>query len=82
MRKLMIAAAAASLLATPVLAQTTTTTTADPAMDPAMTAVPVEEDDNDFPWGLLGLLGLAGLLGRNKRDTHVHHDTTTTRRDI
>ena len=78
MRKLMIAAAAASLIATPALAQTT----ADPALDPAMTAVPVEEDDNDFPWGLLGLLGLAGLLGRNKRDTHVHHDTTTTRRDI
>ena len=26
------------------------------------------EDDNDFPWGLLGLLGLAGLLGRKKRD--------------
>lgn len=32
------------------------------------------DDDNDFPWGLLGLLGLAGLLGRKKsndRDIHV-----------
>ncbi len=31
------------------------------------------DDDNDFPWGLLGLLGLAGLLGlkRNDRDIHV-----------
>jgi MYXO-CTERM domain-containing protein len=32
------------------------------------------EDDNDFPWGLLGLLGLAGLLGRKKRDSDIHVD--------
>ncbi|HEX9933210.1 MAG TPA: WGxxGxxG family protein [Allosphingosinicella sp.] len=32
------------------------------------------EDDNDFPWGLLGLLGLAGLLGLKKRDRDIHVD--------
>ena len=47
---------------------------ADPVLaDPAMTAAPVEEDDDDFPWGLLGLLGLAGLMGlnRDRRDDTV-----------
>ncbi len=34
------------------------------------------EEDNDFPWGLLGLLGLAGLLRRGKKeDVHVHRET-------
>ncbi len=52
------------------------TTTMDPALsDPVMmnTTEP-QEDDDDFPWGLLGLLGLAGLLGlkrRDDRDVHV-----------
>ena len=32
------------------------------------------EEDNDFPWGLLGLLGLAGLLGRKKKDADIHVD--------
>jgi MYXO-CTERM domain-containing protein len=32
------------------------------------------EDDNDFPWGLLGLLGLAGLLGLKRRDKDIHVD--------
>ena len=38
---------------------------------------PVEQDDDDdFPWGLLGLLGLAGLLGLKRRDDarDVHVD--------
>jgi MYXO-CTERM domain-containing protein len=54
-------------------------TTADPmATDPAL-AVPVEEDDDDgFPWGLLGLLGLAGLIPRKRRD---ERDTTVNRTD-
>lgn len=75
---ILAAAAAASLLSAPVLAQdTATTTTADTGMaaDPAMMTTEPVEDDNEFPWGLLGLLGLAGLLGR-KRDDH----TDTTRR--
>jgi MYXO-CTERM domain-containing protein len=42
-------------------------------------AVPVEEDDDDgFPWGLLGLLGLAGLIPRKRRD---ERDTTVNRTD-
>lgn len=56
--------AIAATLATPAVAQT-----ADPAADPALTdPAPVEDDDEDFPLGLLGLLGLAGLLGLKKRD--------------
>ena len=35
---------------------------------------PVEEDDDDFPWGLLGLLGLAGLLGRKHKERDIHVD--------
>ena len=27
-----------------------------------------ENDDDGFPWGLLGLLGLGGLAGLNRRD--------------
>ena len=62
--------AVALTVAVPVAAQSTTDTT---------TTQPVErEDDNEFPWGLLGLLGLAGLIPR-KRETHVH-PTDTTRR--
>ncbi|HEV2080798.1 MAG TPA: hypothetical protein VGR19_13015 [Allosphingosinicella sp.] len=33
------------------------------------------EEDNDFPWGLLGLLGLAGLMGgRKKHASDIHVD--------
>jgi LPXTG-motif cell wall-anchored protein len=32
------------------------------------------EDDNDFPWGVLGLLGLAGLLGRKRKEADIHVD--------
>jgi hypothetical protein len=37
-------------------------------------AAPVQEDDDDFPWGLLGLLGLAGLLGLKKKERDIHVD--------
>jgi hypothetical protein len=33
-----------------------------------------QDDDNDFPWGLLGLLGLAGLLGLKKKERDIHVD--------
>jgi len=33
-----------------------------------------EEEDRDFPWGLLGLLGLAGLLGRKRKEADIHVD--------
>ena len=36
-----------------------------------------DDDNHDFPWGLLGLLGLAGLIPRKQR-TVVHHDTVRT----
>jgi MYXO-CTERM domain-containing protein len=58
-------AAAAALALSPavVLAQTAT----DDAT--VTTTAPVENDD-EFPWGLLGLLGLAGLAGLKRRDDH------------
>jgi MYXO-CTERM domain-containing protein len=45
-----------------------------------------EDDDSDFPWGLLGLLGLAGLIPRRrKEEVHVHprevHTTPVPPRD-
>lgn len=58
-------AAAAALALTPAVAFAQ----AD-AVDPATTtAVPAENED-EFPWGLLGLLGLAGLAGLKRRDDH------------
>lgn len=36
------------------------------------------QDDDGFPWGLLGLLGLAGLLPRKKHH-RVDVDNRTTR---
>ena len=27
-----------------------------------------QEENDEFPWGLLGLLGLAGLLGMKRKD--------------
>lgn len=71
----LIAAASLAAIAGPASAQGTGTTTTDPALSTPLTQ-DVEEDDNDFPWGLLGLIGLAGLLGRNKRD-HVDNRTGT-----
>lgn len=67
------AAIAAALTLTPAaaLAQndaavgTTDTTYAQPVQ---------QEEDDDFPWGLLGLLGLAGLLGLKKRERDIHVD--------
>ena len=37
---------------------------------------PQPQEDDGFPWGLLGLLGLAGLLPR-KRHNHVDVDNRT-----
>ena len=69
---------AADPLATDPMATTADpmATTTDPMMnDPMMMNTgEQQEEDNDFPWGLLGLLGLAGLLGlkrRDDRDVHV-----------
>ena len=44
-----------------------------------------EQNDDGFPWGLLGLLGLAGLAGLNRdkgrRDDRDHVTVDTTRRN-
>ena len=37
---------------------------------------PQQEEDDGFPWGLLGLLGLAGLIPR-KRHNRVDADNRT-----
>lgn len=55
------AALAAAVIAPVANAQATIDDTA------TATAQPVEED-NEFPWGLLGLAGLLGLLGRKRDD--------------
>ena len=71
--------------ASPAFAQTntgdvvdvTTNDTVDVTTDDmnGVTTTDNRDDDNDFPWGLLGLLGLAGLLGR-KRNDEVRVDRT------
>jgi hypothetical protein len=72
----------------PALADPLATNTADPMAippaDPMMTdnatAMPVqEEDDNDFPWGLLGLLGLAGLIPRKRKEADINVDARRDR---
>lgn len=42
------------------------------------TTQPIETNDNEgFPWGLLGLLGLGGLAGLNRRETPAQRPVTT-----
>ena len=63
--KLPIILAAATLATlTPTLANAQGTTT------DGTTTGSQTNDDNHFPWGLLGLIGLAGLIPR-KRTVHV-----------
>lgn len=71
MRKLTTAALAAFLVIAPA---------GTPAMAADTDIGTVQQDEDDgFPWGLLGLLGLAGLLGLKKDDNDRH--TTTNRTD-
>jgi hypothetical protein len=67
------AAVAAALALSPAAALAQNDTTAGTTADTAY-AAPVQEEDDDFPWGLLGLLGLAGLLGLKKRERDIHVD--------
>jgi hypothetical protein len=70
-------------LADPLATNTTdplATPTTDPMMADNMTAAPVqEEEDNDFPWGLLGLLGLAGLIPRKRKEGDINVDARRDR---
>jgi len=80
--KMKILAAAAFVALTPAAGfaqnasddETTVTNTYDADTDTRRTTVTREDDDSDFPWGLLGLLGLAGLLGHKRRDADIHVD--------
>jgi len=54
------------------------TTAAGPLGAPLTdTALVATDDDNDFPWGLLGLLGLLGLMKKPGGTTVVSRDTYT-----
>ena len=69
MRKLTALAAAATFAAlaiAPAAASAQGTGTGTGTVDTSY-GNPQEEDDR-FPWGLLGLLGLAGLLPRKRHD--------------
>jgi LPXTG-motif cell wall-anchored protein len=78
--KILAAAAFATLTPGVAIAQnadgngTTVSNSYDPATDTRQTTTVTREEDNDFPWGLLGLLGLAGLLGRKKKESDIHVD--------
>jgi MYXO-CTERM domain-containing protein len=41
-----------------------------------------QNDDTDFPWGLLGLLGLGGLAGLTRRDPPRRVETVDTSRRV
>lgn len=73
-------AVAGSVIPSALSAQATVDTSATGSMAQTTRADINDNDDDDTNWGWLGLLGLAGLLGLRKRDEHVHHTDTTTRR--
>jgi LPXTG-motif cell wall-anchored protein len=76
--KIVLAAAFVAMTPAAAFAQnaegTTVSNSYDPATDTQQQTTVTREEDNDFPWGLLGLLGLAGLLGRKKKEADVHVD--------
>jgi MYXO-CTERM domain-containing protein len=81
-RQLFIVAGAAVAFATPLHAQTNTNTTSTSGVTSTpMTDAPRSraDDDNHFPWGLLGLLGLAGLMGRRRVETVQQEAPRTAR---
>jgi hypothetical protein len=68
MRTTGIIAAAAALALTPAA---TFAQDANNSIDTSY-GNPQPQEDDDFPWGLLGLLGLAGLIPRKKApDVHI-----------
>lgn len=67
------AAALAALTPAAALAQG-----ADNSIDTSYGEPQQQEEDDGFPWGLLGLLGLLGLMPRKKKDA-ITVDNRTTR---
>lgn len=65
------AAALAAISPAAASAQTTTSTVDTSYGNPER-----EDDDNGFPWGLLGLLGLLGLMPKKRKD-NIHVDNRT-----
>lgn len=51
-----------------LLGTASTSATAQTTATEAGSGYVTHEEDDGFPWGLLGLLGLAGLLGRKRED--------------
>ena len=70
-----LSAAAFLAAMTPATAVAQTATTVD---DTAMSTPVEREDDDDFPWGILGIIGLAGLLGRKRDNNDARVDRTNT----
>ncbi|HEY0149757.1 MAG TPA: WGxxGxxG family protein [Allosphingosinicella sp.] len=79
MRIATLAAAAALAVSTPALAQQTGQGTPGSGVGNGTIDTsygnPQGEDDDGFPWGLLGLLGLAGLLPRKRHSINVDNRT-------
>ena len=69
-----------ALLVATLLAATPVAVSAQIASNTTDPVYAQQEDDDDFPWGLLGLLGLAGLLGLKRRDDDRINRTGTTDR--
>jgi MYXO-CTERM domain-containing protein len=49
---------------------------------PVQTTQPVQEDNNDFPWGLLGLVGLAGLAGLRRQPEPVRREPANVKSTV
>ena len=63
------------IVAATALAALSPTMAGAQSADGTITTTQTQEDDH-FPWGLLGLLGLAGLIPRKRND---HIETRTAR---
>ena len=68
------AALATALALSPAAALAQTNDTTVGTTDTTYAQPVQQEDDDEFPWGLLGLLGLAGLLGLRKKERDIHVD--------
>jgi len=49
---------------------------------PVQTTQPAQEDNNDFPWGMLGLLGLAGLAGLRRQPEPVRREPANVKSTV